>query len=66
VEAGVGAAVLSSLTMAEELAYGRLVAVEVAGVDLTRTLRAVWPAGRALTGILRDVVAVATRRLDHE
>lgn len=65
VVAGVGAAVLSSLTMAEELADGRLVAVEIAGVDLTRTLRAVWPAGRALTGILRDVVAVATRRLDH-
>ncbi len=25
-----------------------------------------WPAGRALTGILRDVLAVATRRLDHQ
>ncbi|MFN2536350.1 MAG: LysR family transcriptional regulator [Pseudonocardiaceae bacterium] len=65
VEAGVGPAVLSSLTVANELADGRLVALRVAGVDLTRTLRAVWPAGQALTGVLRDVVAVATLRSEE-
>jgi hypothetical protein len=50
------------------LSVARLGSLARAGrrVDLTRTLRAVWPAGRALTGILRDVVAVATRRLDHQ
>lgn len=59
VEAGVGPAVLSSLAVAGEVADGRLVGVEVAGAELTRSLRAVWPAGRRLNGILRDVVAIA-------
>ncbi|NKQ52370.1 LysR family transcriptional regulator [Amycolatopsis sp. K13G38] len=62
VEAGLGPAVLSSLAVAAELADGRLVAVEMAGVELGRVLRAVWPAGRRLTGILRDVVAVARQQ----
>lgn len=62
VQAGVGPAVLSSLTVASEVADGRLIALQVAGVDLTRALRAVWPAGQALTGVLRDVLAVATLR----
>ncbi|TNC25842.1 LysR family transcriptional regulator [Amycolatopsis alkalitolerans] len=59
VEAGVGPAILSSLAVAAELADGRLVGVEMAGMELNRVLRAVWPAGRRLTGVLRDVVAVA-------
>lgn len=62
VEAGVGPAVLSSLAVAGELAQGRLVAVEVEGVELDRALRAVWPAGRHLTGVMRDVLAVAAGR----
>jgi molybdate transport repressor ModE-like protein len=60
VEAGVGPAVVSSLAVAAEVADGRLVAVDVAGVDLGRRLRAAWPAGRRLTGVLRDVLAVAS------
>jgi molybdate transport repressor ModE-like protein len=64
VEAGVGPAVVSSLAVAQEVADGRLVAVEVADVELGRLLRAVWPAGRRLNGIPRDVVAVACRRRD--
>ncbi|MQA16364.1 MAG: LysR family transcriptional regulator [Pseudonocardiaceae bacterium] len=62
VEAGVGPAVLSSLAVADELAHGQLAAVDVAGVELERSLRAVWPAGRHVTGVLRDVLAVAGRR----
>lgn len=61
VQAGVGSAVLSSLAVAGEVADGRLVEVDVADVELGRLLRAVWPAGRQLSGILRDVVAIAGR-----
>lgn len=60
VEAGVGAAVLSSLAVAEELRVARLVAVDVAGADMSRTLRAVWAAGRRLGSDSKDVLAVAT------
>ncbi|HVV21749.1 MAG TPA: LysR family transcriptional regulator [Pseudonocardiaceae bacterium] len=59
VEAGVGPAVVSSLAVAAEVADGRLVTVEIEGAELNRRLRAVWPAGRQLTGVLRDVLAVA-------
>ncbi|MQA04270.1 MAG: LysR family transcriptional regulator [Streptosporangiales bacterium] len=59
VEEGLGPAVLSSLAVAEELADGRLRAIEIDGVELNRKLRVIWPAGRRLTGLLRDVVAVA-------
>lgn len=62
VAAGVGSAVLSSLAVAGEVADGRLVGVDVADVQLHRLLRAVWPAGRQLSGILRDVVAIAGQR----
>lgn len=60
--AGLGPAVLSSLTVAADLAAGTLVRVPVATVDLRRRLRAVWPAGQRLAGPARDLVAIATRR----
>jgi DNA-binding transcriptional LysR family regulator len=59
VAAGAGPAVLSSLAVAAELAAGTLRAVPVTGVDLNRTLRAVWTAGRRLTGPARDLYAIA-------
>jgi len=59
--AGSGAAVLSSLAVAAELSAGTLRAVPVIGLDLTRTLRAVWTAGRRLTGPARDLYAIAAR-----
>lgn len=62
VEDGVGPAVLSSLAVAGDLALGRLRQLEVEGLDLGRELRAVWPAGRRHTAMLRDVLAVATER----
>src|SRR6476469_8660955 len=61
VAAGAGPAVLSSLAVAAELAAGTLRAVPVTGVDLTRTLRAVWPEGRRLTGPALDLYAIAAR-----
>ena len=61
VAAGAGAAVLSSLAVAADLAAGTLCAVPVSGLDLHRTLRAVWPAGRRLTGPARDLFAIAAR-----
>ncbi len=59
--AGSGPAVLSSLAVAAELSAGTLCAVPVTGVDLTRTLRVVWTAGRRLTGPARDLYAIAAR-----
>ncbi len=59
--AGAGPAVLSSLAVAAELAAGTLRAVPVRGLDLSRDLRAVWPAGRRLTGPARDLYAIAAR-----
>jgi hypothetical protein len=54
--------VLSSLAVKDDLAAGRLVAVAVEGVDLRRSLRAVWPAGQRPTGPARDLLAIAARR----
>ena len=51
--AGAGPAVLSELALTDDLATGRLIAIPVAGLDLRRTLRAIWlgprtpPAGAA-------------------
>lgn len=61
VVAGVAPAVLSVLAVAVDLADGRLVEVPVE-LDLRRTLRAVWPAARRLTGPAAELLAVAARR----
>jgi len=61
VAAGVAPAVLSSLAVASELAAGTLRAVPVIGLDLHRALRAVWPAGRHLTGPAQDLYQIACR-----
>jgi DNA-binding transcriptional LysR family regulator len=58
---GSAPAVLSSLAVAAELSAGTLRAVPVTGVDLNRTLRAVWTAGRRLVGPARDLYAIAAR-----
>ncbi|MFJ7154002.1 LysR family transcriptional regulator [Streptomyces sp. NPDC101118] len=59
--AGVGPAVLSSLAVSAELAAGALKSPEVAELDLTRSLRAVWPAGRRPVGAARDLYGIARR-----
>ncbi|ASO20144.1 molybdate transport repressor ModE-like protein [Actinoalloteichus hoggarensis] len=61
VVAGAGPAVLSVLAVAVDLREGRLVEVAVTGVELRRTLRAVWPAGRRLVGPPADLLAIALR-----
>lgn len=60
--AGTAPAVLSELAVAADLAEGRLVEITVEGLDLHRTLRAVWPQGRKLIGPAAELLAVATRR----
>lgn len=60
VVAGAGPAAMSLLAVGDDLALGRLVEVEVAGVDLTRRLRAVWQgAAQPPAGLVRDLIAVA-------
>lgn len=61
VASGAGPAVLSSLAVAAELAAGTLVSPSVTGLDLDRTLRAVWPTGERLTGPARELYAIACR-----
>lgn len=53
---GSGPVCLSELAVADELATRRLVEVPLAGLDLHRPLRAVWPAGTRPTGPARDLL----------
>ncbi|WAZ26445.1 LysR family transcriptional regulator [Streptomyces cinnabarinus] len=59
--AGTGPSVLSELAVRGDIAEGRLIGVDVEGVDLTRDLRAVWPSGRRLQGPAAELVTVARR-----
>lgn len=61
VMAGVGATIISRLTVHEELAEGRLRQIKLEGVDLTRQLRAVYPRGTRPTGAAAELVAAARR-----
>ncbi|WAL69882.1 LysR family transcriptional regulator [Amycolatopsis cynarae] len=58
---GMGPAVLGAHTVANELAAGTLVALEVPGVDLCRRLRVVWRSGQSLRGPAADLAAIAAR-----
>ncbi|MEU8123758.1 LysR family transcriptional regulator [Spirillospora sp. NPDC049024] len=55
---GAGPVVVSDLAVADEIASGRLVRVPVPELDLSRPLRAVWPAGRRPAGPARDLLAL--------
>ncbi|MBH1939195.1 LysR family transcriptional regulator [Streptomyces sp. AV19] len=57
--AGIGPAVLSSLAVTTELASGALKAPTVHDLNLSRTLRVVWPVGQRPTGPARDLHAIA-------
>jgi DNA-binding transcriptional LysR family regulator len=62
---GVGPAVLSELTVAEELQSGRLVEIPVAGLELDRTLYAIWRSGHRLSDeakVLLDFASSPTAR----
>ena len=56
---GEGPAVLSALAVAADLASGNLHRVEVTGLDLSRTIRAVWPAGRRPSRLARRLLTAA-------
>jgi DNA-binding transcriptional LysR family regulator len=55
VRGGTAAAVLSRLTVADEVARGDLRVVPVEGVDLRRTLRVVWARGRRPAPAVREL-----------
>jgi DNA-binding transcriptional LysR family regulator len=59
VMAGTGPAVISEVAIRADIEAGRLAAVSLHGVTLRRALRAVWPAGRTLTGPAAALLAVA-------
>lgn len=62
VSTGVGPAVLSSLSVTNELALHTLVAVPIRQLDLRRELRATWLADQRLDGPARELVEIARRR----
>jgi DNA-binding transcriptional LysR family regulator len=56
---GEGPTVLSALAVADDLDAGRLVAVPIEGINLTRSLRAVWPTDRPLPPLARRLLNIA-------
>ncbi len=56
---GEGPAVLSALAVAEDVDLGRLMPVRTEGLDLTRSLRAVWPSDRPLAPLAGRLLNVA-------
>lgn len=59
---GEGPAVLSALAVAEDVDAGRLVPVQVDGIDLSRALRAVWPSERPLAPLARRLLNLASHK----
>jgi DNA-binding transcriptional LysR family regulator len=59
---GEAAAVLSALAVAQDVDAGRLVPVPTDGVDLSRALRAVWPANRPLAPLGRRLLNLASAK----
>ncbi|MFE0641687.1 LysR family transcriptional regulator [Streptomyces sp. NPDC058877] len=58
---GAGPAVMSSLSVQDDVRARRLAMITVDAVDLTRSLRAVWPTGQRLQGPAGDLLAIARR-----
>jgi molybdate transport repressor ModE-like protein len=56
---GEAPAVLSALAVTEDIAAGRLIAVRTQDIDLSRSLRAVWPASRPLAPLARRLLDMA-------
>jgi DNA-binding transcriptional LysR family regulator len=57
---GIAPAVLSRLTVMDELENGRMVAIPVEGIDFERTLFAIWQAGADLSDEARRLIEFAT------
>lgn len=62
---GEGPAVLSALAADAEITAGLLCRVEVVGIDLSRTIRAVWCAGRSPEGLARQLLVAAHRPITN-
>ncbi len=60
-QAGAAPAVLSGYAVEADVATGRLVEVPLAGLNLVRSLRAVWRRGRPLTAPAATLLAIASR-----
>jgi DNA-binding transcriptional LysR family regulator len=58
---GIGPAVLSVRAVTAELTAGTLVRLAVPGLELTRRMHAIWPAGNTLQGPASDLLAIALR-----
>ncbi|WP_232666769.1 LysR family transcriptional regulator [Pseudonocardia sp. TRM90224] len=58
---GAGPALLSELVVAPDITTGALIEVPVDGLDLNRTLRAVWRTGFRPTGYVAALIELATR-----
>jgi DNA-binding transcriptional LysR family regulator len=65
VGAGLGAGVISLISVKDELRTGQLERVEVKGVDLAQRLRAVWPGDGTLLPPAQELVAIASRGGAH-
>jgi DNA-binding transcriptional LysR family regulator len=65
--AGAGPAVISELAVAGDLAAGRLTRIEIPGLDLRRTLRAIWDgASNPPAGAARDLIThILSRHKDR-
>lgn len=62
IAAGVAPGVLSELAIADDLALGRLVTIDVAGLPLARPLSAVWSGRRAALPLpARQLIRIAAR-----
>ncbi|WP_350348264.1 LysR family transcriptional regulator [Agromyces sp. G08B096] len=61
VESGAGPAVLSELAVAGWIDRGELVEVRIDGLDLRRSIRAVWRPGAQPTDAAAELVAIAAR-----
>ncbi|MET9418345.1 LysR family transcriptional regulator [Streptomyces klenkii] len=59
---GAGPAVLSALAVTDELASHRLVSIPLQDVDLSRTFKAIWPAGHRPAGPSRDLLSITRMR----
>jgi DNA-binding transcriptional LysR family regulator len=61
VTAGVGPAVVSSLTVQDDLAGRQLIQIPIDGIDLSRHLRAVWLRHTTLRDCGRDLMSMAVQ-----
>jgi DNA-binding transcriptional LysR family regulator len=62
VTAGAGPALISELVVVADLESGALIEVTIAGLNLRRSLRAVWKSGTRPTGAAADLLQCAKRR----